>query len=310
MSIAARSGPDSAAVSTPAGRPAWTGDLMVRALFLLFLLGVWQLAHYVLVTRTDLWSGALFPSPARVGRWVWEGFGLSYLTGDYRPLPGQPRATSFWQAFTQAEYPGAILVTMGRLVQGYLMALVAGIPLGIVIARSRLAERTLGWLAVAMQGLPSICWVPLAILWFGRTGVSGPILFVTVMGALFATAITVADGVRNVQPLLARAGRNLGASGLSLYTRVLIPAALPGIVSGLKVGWAFAWRSLMAAEIVVFSGGLGFLLHRDREYGDTQGVVASIIIVVLLGSLVQNAVFGPVEARLRARWGLSNPVTN
>jgi NitT/TauT family transport system permease protein len=296
--------PDLGAATATVRSPA-LGDFLLRGAFLLALLAVWQLAFEILVLRFDLWSPALFPSPARVGRWLWDGFGLSFLSGDYRPLPGQAMPNSFWQAVAQAEYPAATLVTLGRLVQGYAIALLIGVPLGLTIARSSLSEKTVGWLAVALQGLPSICWVPLALLWFGRTGINGPILFVTVMGAVFATAITIADGVRNVPPLLARAGRNLGASGLALYTRVLIPAALPGIISGLKVGWAFAWRSLMAAEIVVYSGGLGFLLHRDREYGDTPGVVASIIIVVLLGSLIQNTIFGPLEARVRARWGLS-----
>jgi NitT/TauT family transport system permease protein len=168
-----------------------------------------------------------------------------------------------------------------------------------------LVEKTLGWLAISLQSLPSICWIPLALLWFGRVSVTAPILFVTVMGSLFATIVTVADGIRNVPPLFSRAGRTLGARGPRLYFAVLLPAALPGVVSGLKVGWSFAWRSLMAAELIVSSGGLGFLLQRDREFGDADGVLGTIIVIIVMGLLVQEAVFAPAQRRLQHLWGLT-----
>jgi NitT/TauT family transport system permease protein len=291
--------------SAAPGRTSAWADLVLRLAFLALLLALWKLAHWVVVEHTGWWSGALFPAPERVGRWLWDGFGLSYLTGGYRPPPGLPAPDSFLEALGQADYPLAVLSTVGRLAQGYALALALGLPLGLLIARSSLLEKTLGWVAVSLQGLPSICWIPLALLWFGRGGGAGPILFVTVMGALFATAITVADGVRNVPPILSQAGRTLGARGARLYLEVLLPAALPAVVSGLKVGWAFAWRSLMAGEIVVYAGGLGFLIHRDREFGDTPGVMASILVVLLLGSTIQSLVFGPIERRVRRLWGLS-----
>jgi NitT/TauT family transport system permease protein len=132
-----------------------------------------------------------------------------------------------------------------------------------------------------------------------------PIIFVTVLGALFATIVSVADGLRNVPPLLARAGRTLGADGTRLYFGILLPAALPAIVSGMKVGWAFAWRSLMAAEIIVQFGGLGYLLDADRTNGDQEGVIATILIIMVLGLSVQALVFAPVEKRIQSLWGLS-----
>jgi NitT/TauT family transport system permease protein len=282
------------------------GDAALRFGFVLLLLGLWQLSHYILVTRLDLWSGALFPAPLQVFSWLWQGFGLSYLSGNYRPLPGAALPSNFWQAVAQAEYPTAIAGTLARLSLGYGVALLVGVPLGVLVARFRLAERTIGWLAISLQGLPSICWIPLALLWFGRAGGNAPILFVTIMGSLFAATITVADGLRTVSPLLVRAGRTLGANPWRLAIEVMLPAALPSIIGGLKVAWGFAWRSLMAAELVSPQGGLGFLLNRDREFGDTDGVLASILVTMMIGVLVQSFVFVPLERYIARKWGFDS----
>lgn len=286
-------------------RTQWI-DLSLRTAFVGLLLLLWQIVHYLVVTRTgDASRGALFPSPLQVGQWIWDGFGLSYFTGGYQPPPGSAMPHSFAEALKQADYPKNIGYSLVRLLQGYAIATIIGFPLGLLVARSALVEKTLGWLAISLQSLPSICWIPLALLWFGRVSVTAPILFVTVMGSLFATIVTVADGIRNVPPLFSRAGRTLGARGPRLYFAVLLPAALPGIVSGLKVGWSFAWRSLMAAELIVNSGGLGFLLQRDREFGDANGVLGTIIVIIVMGLLVQEAFFAPVQRRLQHLWGLT-----
>lgn len=286
-------------------RAKWA-DFLLRLAFIAVLIGFWQVVHYFLVTASgDASRGALFPSPKQVGEWIWGGFGLNYFSGGYKPPPGMPMPTSFWGVLQQVDYPKNIGASLVRLVQGYLIATAIGFPLGLLVARSATVDKTLGWLSVAIQSLPSICWIPLALLWFGRVSVVAPILFVTVMGSLFATIVTVADGIRNVPPLMARAGRTLGASGPRLYFAVLLPAAMPGIVSGLKVGWSFAWRSLMAAELIVNSGGLGFLLQRDREFGDADGVLATILVIIIIGLLVQEAFFAPVQRRLQHLWGLT-----
>ncbi len=288
------------------GTRSWWTDVALRSAFIALLLLMWQLAHYMLVTRTgDVSRGALFPSPVQVGQWIWNGFGLSYLSGGYQPPSGSEMPQSFVEALKQADYPKNIGASLVRLIQGYAIATAIGFPIGLLVARSALVEKTLGWLAISLQSLPSICWIPLALLWFGRVHVTAPILFVTVMGSLFATIVTVADGIRNVPPLFSRAGRTLGARGPRLYFAVLLPAALPGIVSGLKVGWSFAWRSLMAAELIVNSGGLGFLLQHDREFGDADGVMATIIVIIVMGLLVQEAFFAPVQKRLQHLWGLT-----
>ena len=284
-------------------RGKWN-DTLIRVAFVAFLIAFWHGAHYVLVTRLDAWSSALFPAPSQVFGWLWDGFGLSYLTHNYIPVPGANAPRSLGEAVLQKDYLRSIGSSLGRLLVGYGIAVTIGFPLGLLVARYAWAEKTIGWLSSSLQSLPSICWIPIAILWLGRFGV-WPIIFVTVMGALFATVIAVADGIRNVPPLLARAGRTLGAEGVRLYFGVLLPAALPGIVTGLKIGWSFAWRSLMAAELIVNSGGLGFLLERDRAYGDAAGVLATILVIIFIGLSVQALIFAPVERRLQRLWGLS-----
>jgi NitT/TauT family transport system permease protein len=281
-------------------------DFALRVAFIALLLFAWQGIHWWMVTRTgDVSRGALFPSPLQVGEALWDGFGFSYLTHTYTPPPGEKMPQTFLEALQQARYPTSIWLSIWRLLQGYFIATAIGFPLGLLIARSSLMEKTLGWLSVSIQSLPSICWVPLAILWFSKMGDTAPILFVTIMGSLFATVVTVADGLRNVPPIFSRAGRTLGAKGPRLYFSVLLPAALPGIVSGLKVGWGFAWRSLMAAELIVNIGGLGFLLQRDREFGEAEGVLATILVIIVIGIGVQDLLFKPVERKLQTLWGLT-----
>jgi NitT/TauT family transport system permease protein len=279
-------------------------NILIRSVFIALLIAVWQAAHYILVKRLDYWSPAMFKSPLQVATWLWDGFGLSYFTGDfYVPVNEKPPG-SFLEAFRRAAYPSAIVLSIWRLLQGYFIAVAIGFPLGLLVARYSLMERTVGWMAASLQSLPSICWIPIALLWFGRLD-EAPILFVTILGALFATVVSVADGIRQVPPLFSRAGKTLGASGPRLYFSVLLPAALPGIVTGLKIGWAFAWRSLMAAELIVNSNGLGFLLERDRDNGDMEGVIASILVIIVIGLVVQELVFSPVQKRLDVRWGLN-----
>lgn len=281
-------------------------DFFIRVVFVLFLLVLWQMLHAHFVEKTGAWSGALFPSPRQVGEWLWQGTGLAYLNGSYEPPPGYPEPKSFVEAIKISDYGPAVLYSIWRLFKGYFIAVALGLPLGLFVARFVLADKTVGWLSLGLQALPSICWIPLALIWFGRYSEEAPILFVTTMGAVFATVVSVADGIRNVPPLLSRAGRTLGAQGPRLYLSVLLPAALPGIVTGLKIGWSFAYRSLMAAELIVNAGGLGFLLQRDRDNGDADGVLATILVVLVIGIGIQGLLFNPLERKLQKLWGLGH----
>lgn len=198
----------------------------------------------------------------------------------------------------------ATWVTMRRLLIGYFIGILAGLPLGMLTARFKLVEDTLGVLALGLQTLPSVCWVPLAVMGFGQT--EGAMLFVVIMGTLWSVIIATDNGVRNVPPIYARAARTMGARQFYTWTRVILPASLPFVVSGMKQGWAFAWRSLMAAEIYVtiLTGfGLGNLLHYGRELNAMDQVIGVMFMIVVIGLLADKILFSPWERFLHRRWG-------
>ncbi|MEP9390539.1 ABC transporter permease [Mesorhizobium sp. KR9-304] len=248
--------------------------LIAVSLFFTALLGLWELA-----ARSGHWSPVLFPTAASVGRYLWGAISDGTLTE-------------------------AIWVTLKRLLAGYTIGVVVGLPLGLLTSASQLMEDTLGALALGLQTLPSVCWVPLALLWFGQT--EAAMLFVVVMGTVWSVIIATNHGARTIPPIYARAARTMGSKGLHLWTRVMVPASLPFLVSGMKQGWAFAWRSLMAAEIYVtiLTGfGLGQLLHYGRELNAMDQVIGAMVIIVLIGLLVDRILFSPWERFLHRRWG-------
>ena len=243
-------------------------------LFFAGLVLVWEA-----LVRARLWSPVLVPSPWSVARYLWEAAGDGTLES-------------------------ATIVTLKRLILGYAVGLVLGLPLGLLTARFQILEDTLGLMALGLQALPSVCWVPLALLWFGQT--EAAMFFVVVMGTLWSVIIATDTGVRNVPPIYARAARTMGSHGLHTWLRVILPAALPFIVGGMKQGWAFAWRSLMAAEIYVtiLSGfGLGHLLHYGRELNAMDQVIGIMIVLLTIGLLADKILFSPWERFLHRRWG-------
>ncbi len=192
-----------------------------------------------------------------------------------------------------------------RLGIAFGIALAAGTLLGVLNGTIRLFDRTLGAVALGLQTLPSICWLPLAIIWFGLS--ERAILFVTLMGALLAITISVSDGIRNIPPLYLRAAKMMGARGFRLYWEVMLPAAFPAIISGAKQGWAFAWRSLMAGELLSVSAGalgLGQTLMHGRDLNDMSLVLAVMVILVAIGIIADRLVFTRLESSVRRRWGL------
>ena len=211
--------------------------------------------------------------------------------------------SAFVRGIRDGSFVTGVAVSMRRILIGYGISLVLGVGLGLAIGRFKLLEDTVGSLVFGLQAIPSICWLPFAILWFGLS--ESAILFVVVMGALLSIVIATDDGVKNTPPLLIRAGRTMGVRGVALYARVVLPSALPAIVSGMKLGWSFAWRSLMAGELLFVSAGLGHLLTVGRDLNDMSLVIAVMILIVLVGLLVDRLVFGTVEQAIRRRWGLS-----
>ncbi len=262
--------------------------------FFALLVAGWHFGRDYMV-RTHRWSPVLVPSPESVARYLWENtFAAEILTPSGVPEPNLNR----WLLFLAA------WVTVKRLLLGYLIGLVAGVPLGFLTARVQVARDTLGVLALGLQGLPSVCWVPPALLWFGQT--ESAMLFVVVMGTLWSVVLATETGVRHVNPLYIRAAQTMGSRGLHTWRKVILPAALPFIVSGMKQGWAFAWRSLMAAEIYVtiLSGaGLGYLLNNGRDLNAMEQVIGIMLVIVAIGLLADKVLFAPWENFLHRRWG-------
>jgi len=242
-------------------------------LFLCSLLAVWQI-----LAALGMWDPLLFPSPWSV-------------------------AQSIGESTSSGRLPIAIAISLRRLALGYVLSVVVGIALGTLLGRSETLRGTVGLLLLGLQALPSICWLPLALLWFGLSETA--IFFVVLMGSVLSIASATESGVRNVPPLYVRAARSMGASGFVLYRTVVLPAALPQILTGAKLGWSFAWRSLMAAELLYVSGGLGQMLSMGRELHDMALVIAVMAVIVALGLTVEKLLFGRAEDALRARWGLA-----
>jgi NitT/TauT family transport system permease protein len=208
-------------------------------------------------------------------------------------------------SFRDGTLTRAVVTTVARLLVGYSVALAAGIPLGVLLARSALAKEMVGPIVLGMSAVPSVCWLPLAILWFGLS--EWAIQTVVVLGALLPIAVATENAVRNVPPQIHRAARTMGASGPRMLFAVTLPAALPGILGGAKLGWTFAIRSLMAGELLFVSGGLGQLLETGRDLGDTALVLAIVVVVVGLGRASEWALFGRLDREVARRWGTEAP---
>jgi NitT/TauT family transport system permease protein len=198
----------------------------------------------------------------------------------------------------------ALVTTAARLAVGYSLALAVGIPLGIALARARLVKHSVGPIVLGLSSVPSICWLPLAILWFGLS--EWAIQLVVILGAALPIAVATENSVRHVPPTIERAARTMGARGARLMLTVTLPAALPGILGGAKIGWTFALRSLMAGELLFVSGGLGQLLETGRDLGDTALVVAVVVVIVALGRASEALLFARADRAIARRWGVES----
>jgi NitT/TauT family transport system permease protein len=248
--------------------------MAVAFLFFAMLVGLWEVA-----VRSGRWSVVLLPSPLYVAEYLWG-------------------------ALLDGSLLEAAWVTLRRLLVGYAAGVLIGLPVGLLTSISQSLEDTVGALALGLQTLPSVCWVPLALVWFGQT--ESAMLFVVIMGTVWSVIIATDYGARSIPPIYARAARTMGSEGFHKWTRVILPASLPFLVTGMKQGWAFAWRSLMAAEIYVtiLTGfGLGHLLHYGRELNAMEQVIGIMIVIVVIGLLADRLLFSPWERFLHRRWG-------
>jgi NitT/TauT family transport system permease protein len=244
-----------------------------RIVFFAALVAIWQALY-----ATGVWSPLVFPSPSDTWAALHDGF-------------------------TQGVIPPAVAASLRRVLIGYALSFAIGLAIGAGMARWRTVKETLGALVLGLQTLPSICWLPLALLWFGLD--EKAVILVVVLGSTFAVTEASYGGFTQVPVLYRRAALTMGAGQVQLLRHVLIPAALPSIITGMKLSWSFAWRSLMAGELLYSDVGLGQLLMRGRDLADMGAVVAVMVVIVAIGLLVNAVVFAPLERRVRRRWGLA-----
>jgi NitT/TauT family transport system permease protein len=248
--------------------------LWPKVLAVAIVLAVWQLIHL------SGWKKEIFPGPGGTLADLWDQLHTGLL----------------WHA---------IGTTAERAVIGFGLAVVIGAVIGALVSRIAPLRSAVGSLITGLQTLPSIAWFPFAIILFGINTTA--ILFVIVLGAAPSIANGLIAGVDYTPPLLLRAGKMMGLSRLSLYRHLILPASLPAFVAGLRQGWAFAWRSLMAGELLVIIANqpsLGVLLSTDQDQADMQGATSIIIVILILG-IVVHTLFGLADKAIRRRWGLT-----
>lgn len=256
------------------------------------------------LTRSWLWAWPKLLAIAIVlGLWellVISGWRPIYVL----PSPGQTFATLFEMAGTE-KFWQALLRTVSRAVLGFGLALVIGTIIGILVSRIKALRMAIGSLITGLQTMPSIAWFPLAILFFGIT--EQAIMFVIVLGAGPSIANGIISGIDHVPPSYTRLGKVLGANSFQLYSLVIIPSALPSYISGLTQGWSFAWRSLMAGELLVIiaeSPSLGAQLEFARQFSQAPVLLATMIVILILGMIV-DTFFTVTSKRLRANRGMN-----
>lgn len=272
-------GLDTLQSDAPRGRRplAWDWSRVLLPLgAVLVLLVAWQLLVSLDLRRSDL-----FPGPLDV-------------------------LASFGELWTNGLVQEAVSTSLQRGVIGFAISVAVGTVLGLLLGQLTVLRRAFGPLISGLQVLPSVAWVPVAIIWFGLTDATA--YFVVLMGAIPSIVNGLAAGMDQVPPQFRRAARVLGASRTETALLVVLPAALPAYVSGLKQGWAFSWRSLMAAEIIAVGGslgyGLGSLLDQGRTLSDMGMVMSAVLTILAVGILIELMVFGPVERRILRRRGL------
>jgi NitT/TauT family transport system permease protein len=256
-------------------RKIW-GAVWPKLLAIAIVIGAWELIHL------SGWKSAILPGPAAVFSDLWA----------------QMHHALLWQA---------IATTLRRAAIGFGLALIIGLVVGALVSRIKPLRAAVGSMITALQTMPSIAWFPFAIILFGTS--TAAILFVIVLGAAPSIANGLIAGVDYTPPLLLRAGRTMGLSRIAMYRHLILPASLPSFVAGLKQGWAFAWRSLMAGELLVIILGqpsIGVLLSTAQDQSDIAGAISIMIVILVLG-IVVDMIFTRVDAAIRRRRGMLDP---
>ncbi|AGA68611.1 ABC-type nitrate/sulfonate/bicarbonate transport system, permease component [Desulfitobacterium dichloroeliminans LMG P-21439] len=247
--------------------------MLRRIVFLGALIGIWEV-----IFRFQIWPPFMFPSPLNVAQTLIHGF-------------------------QDGSFIIALKASFQRLLMGYSLAVFIGIFLGVSIAKSKIMNETVGMLVIGLQSVPSIVWLPLALLWFGMSETA--ITFIVTLGGTWTMTTNTATGIRNVQPVLTRAARTMGASGWHLFLKVTLPASVPHLITGMRLSWAFAWRALMAGELIGSGSGLGQMLNFGRDVGNMSLVLSIMVIIAVIGMILDNLVFQRIEKNVLTRWGLA-----
>ena len=259
------------------GRKIDFEDLANITLFIAAFIGIWQL-----VFMLGIWPEVSMPSPAMVA----ESF------------------VGLLQDFTLVTSIG---ITMYRLGIGFTISVTIGIAIGLAMVKFSGFGKTMSSFAVGLQSFPSVAWVPFAILLIGLNDFG--ILFVVIMSSVFSVMMSTYSGIRNIPPLYIRASRNMGAKGFSLFRYVMIPAATPSLLVGIKQAWSFAWHALIGAEILIAaSAGLGHILLVGREFQLMDQIIASMITIFAIGLLFDRIMFSKLEDKVRDKWGLNQSI--
>ncbi|WP_404331157.1 ABC transporter permease [Mesobacillus maritimus] len=245
-----------------------------RIIFFTSIIAFWEIG-----SRLELWLPIILPSPTMVLNALVTGFEDKTLIYD-------------------------LVASFKRLAVGLALSLLIGSAIGVLLAKSKTADETIGTVILALQAVPSIVWLPLAIMWFGMNETS--VIFVVVLGGTFVMTLNMRSGIKNVHPLYIKAAQTMGSKGWDLFVRVIFPASIPYVVTGARLAWAFCWRALMAGELLSTGPGLGYTLRFASDFGDMALVIGVMIIIGVIGYIVDQLIFQRVEKTVLKRWGLES----
>ncbi|WP_282941661.1 ABC transporter permease [Paenibacillus sp. RC67] len=211
---------------------------------------------------------------------------------------------AFYDGFVHGQLLQATLESIRRLLTAFILSIVIGTVLGFLFAKYRFLDDTLGFLVVALQTIPSIAWLPFAIIWFGMNDFS--VIFITTLGATWTMAMSSRTGIMNIPRIYLKAAQTMGTGdGFKMFYQIMVPAAFPHMITGVRVAWAFAWRALVAGELIAKGVGLGQLLQDGRNLADTALMLCIVIIIAVLGTLSDHFCFKRLEDTILVRYGLS-----
>lgn len=250
---------------------------MTFVVFLVMLIGIWQLIYWGGVDLLQVWKFYAVPSP--LGVW-----------------------NSFCSLIKNGTLVEALFNSLIRGVIGYFFSSLLGMLIGLVMNRIGILRSNLRPVVMGIQTLPSICWVPFSILWFGLT--EQAIFFVVIMGSAFSMSIAFDNAIHNVPQTYIKAAKTMGANNLQMFFKVIVPACIPELLAGLKQGWSFAWRALMSGEVMTTCIGLGQTLVTGRNLADINQVMLVMLVIIGVGIFIDRVVFGRVESYLKLSRGI------